>query len=93
MWALGESGAVVLPPHSCWALQLMSGILGLQHFRHPQNTKLVFHCIYPLFYIQRFGGFLENWWTSVHEILKTAILIDLMSALVSPMAGIIRNIA
>jgi hypothetical protein len=30
-----KSGAVVLPPHPCRTLKLMSYILGLQHFGHP----------------------------------------------------------
>jgi hypothetical protein len=69
----------------------MSCILGLKYFGHPQNTKLVLHCVYPLFCIQGFSGFLENWWTGVHEILETAILVYFMPTRVYTMAGVIRN--
>jgi hypothetical protein len=96
MWAWGKSGAVVLPPHPYRTLKLMSCILGLQHFCHPQNTKLVFYCIYPLFCIQGFSGFLENWWTGVHEILETTILVCFMPLGFSPrrvLSTILRNAA
>jgi hypothetical protein len=81
----------MLPPHPCRTLKLMSCILGLQHFCHPQNMKLVFHFVYPLFCIQGFSGFLENWWTCVHEILETAILVYFMPTRVYSTVGVIRN--
>jgi hypothetical protein len=86
-----KSDAVVLPPHPCRTLKLMSCVLGLQHFGHPQNMKLVFHCVNPLYCIQGFSGFLEDWWTGVHKILEAAILVYFMPTRVYSMTGVIRN--
>jgi hypothetical protein len=55
--------------------------------------KFIFHCIYPLFYIQGFSGFLENWLTGVHEIFETDVLVYFMPTRVYSTAGVIRNTA
>jgi hypothetical protein len=88
-----KSGTVVLPPHSCQTLKLMSCILGFQHFSHPQDTELVFHSVNPFFCIQGFCGFLEDRWMGVHEILETAILVSFVPTRVYPPMGVICNTA
>jgi hypothetical protein len=88
-----KSGAVVLPPHSCRTLKLMSCILSLQHFSHPQDTELIFHSVNPFFCIQGFCGFLEDRWTGIHEILETAVLVCFVSTKVYPSTGVICDTA
>jgi hypothetical protein len=70
-----EGGAMVLPPHSRWPLQLMCSIFGLQYLSQPQHTEFVFHGVDPFFSIKWFYCFLEYWRSGVHKILKVVVLI------------------
>jgi hypothetical protein len=70
-----QRGAVVAPPNTSRAMQLVGSILGLQLLRQTKQMKLLLNCIQPLISLQRFLRLLKDWGLGVKKILKVTMLI------------------